>query len=107
MKKIFLMLILTIILCTASATIGFVFGRKNLSLLGYPEFDSFKPSPPNDKDISSADYYKQEVENYFSNAEGYIENAINYISRIENAIQKASDKAHSVIDEYNAWARAD
>ena len=74
-----------------------VLGGSNLSLLGYPEHECYKPHKPYEF-IDELDFqrYKTDVEIYLDCIREYVENAENDIERIREAAQDAIDEANSL-----------
>lgn len=98
-------LVLTIIMCFASVSLGYVLGGSNFGIGGYPEFDTLEPSKPIFKDDFSIQRYKDEVEEYRDEAEEYLENAANDLKRIQDAMEDAVNKTNDIIGEYNTFMR--
>lgn len=105
MKKLVVLIAVTLILCFVSACAGYVYGGSNLPLSSYPEFYSYKPHPPFGKNSYEADNYRIEVESYVRKAENYIDDAINDIERIQYEIEEARNSANRVVREYNNWVQ--
>ena len=118
MKRVLLILVLTLF-ASGLFAYSFIYGGSNFSsYLGYPEFSYSKPSKPwttyeylpskytSVETVSEWEYdsYKSSVESYVQHAKEYIENCDNDIKRIREAQQQAIDDANNVIDEFNSWA---
>lgn len=101
MKKIICALLSCLIVCPSYAAI---YGDSNFDLRGYPEFDEYPPSQPYNRDRSSFDQYRSEVEDYVRKAEEYVEAGNNDIKRIKEAQEDAIEKANRAISDFNDWA---
>ena len=94
-----------LILCFASASLGFVMGGSNLDFMGYPKFDKRSPSKPYTRDQYAAQNYENETRAYLRAVDTYIENAKSDIERIREEIKEAARAADSAVNSYNNWAR--
>lgn len=104
-KVILLLIILTI--CSTSVAFGFVMGKTNFELTGYPEFNKkhYRPSKPYSQDSYSMQKYRMDMEEYIQYAKDYNEAANNDIQRIQESVEKTRIEVNDAIDEYNRFVK--
>ena len=97
MKKIALASALALVIATASASMGYLYGN----MITYPSFSAMEPSRPFSDDEYELSAYRDEVEYYVSQGKEYIENCENDIQTIQQERDAAVDQINRVINEYN------
>lgn len=103
MKKLTTTIALTIILMTASASMGFLYGN----LVTYPSFsmEQRRPRKPFSDDEFSLSNYQREAGEYVRRGKEYIENCDQDILSIQRERDDALDEINSFIREYNSFAK--
>ena len=97
MKKIILASAMVLVIATASASMGYLYGN----MITYPSFSAMGPSRPFSDDEYELSAYRDEVEYYVAQGKEYIENCENDIQTIQEERNAAVDKINRVINEYN------
>lgn len=103
MKKLAATIALILVMITASASMGFLYGN----LITYPSFsmEQRRPRKPFSDDEFSLSNYQREAEEYVRRGKEYIENCDQDILSIQRERDDALDEINSFIREYNNFAK--
>ena len=97
MKKIILASAMALVIATASASMGYLYGN----MITYPSFSAMDPSRPFSDDEYELSAYRDEVEYYVAQGKEYIENCDSDIQAIQEERNAAIDRINRVVNEYN------
>ena len=97
-------ILLAVILCVFSASVGYSFAKSNL-IGSYPSFSSkvFTPRPPLGKDEYSVSRYKAEVDKYIEKYEDYSMGAKNDLDDIDRKLNQAEREVNQVVSDYRRF----
>ena len=102
MKKLAVTTALILVIITASASMGFLYGN----LITYPfSMEQRRPRKPFSDDEFSLSNYQREAEEYVRRGKEYIENCDQDILSIQRERDDALDEINSFIREYNNFAK--